>query len=114
MNVQKRNNSAIAYRPVCGGTEYGLVQGFFTAEINYLLKIYVTLTKLVQHDSIQLQMHSHPHWQIPHITPCVPPTPSSLTIAIPLEHILSPCVYISYSDIQCVYLAIIVSLLEKD
>ncbi|XP_065892467.1 uncharacterized protein [Dysidea avara] len=114
INVQKRNNSAVAYRPDRGGLEYGLVQGFFVVEEGSSPKVYVTLTKLLKHDSVQLQMQSHPHWQIPHITACVPPTSSSLTIAIPLEHILSPCVYISFSDVQCVYLAIIVNLLEKD
>jgi len=66
------------------------------------------LTKLVKHDSIQLQIQSHPYWQIPHITACTPPTPSSLTIAISLKHVLSPCVYVSFSDTQYVYLAIIV------
>lgn len=73
--------------------------------------VYVTLTKLVKHDSAELKMQSHPCWQIPHITACFLPTLTSLTIAIPLDHILSPCVYIYYGDIQCVYLAIIVNLL---
>jgi len=76
-------------------------------------KVYATLSKLQKHD-IQLEMQSHPFWVIPHITACEPPTSTSLTIAIPLEDILSPCVYISFSSLQCVYLAVIINLLEKD
>ena len=47
VNIQKHNNSAVAYRPVCGGIEYGLVQGFYVVEEGSFPKVYVTLTKLI-------------------------------------------------------------------
>ena len=98
-----------------GVIEYGITQGFFLVENSASPVVYVTVTKLAQHDSVMLQMQSHPGWKIPHIAVCVPPSSSCPTIAIPLDHICSPCVFISFGEVkECVYLAVIVNLLEKD
>ena len=114
-NNRQRNNSAVAYHMDNGVIEYGITQGFFLVENSASPVVYVTVTKLAQHDSVTLQMQSHPGWKIPHIAVCVPPSSSCPTIAIPLDHICSPCVFISFGEVkECVYLAVIVNLLEKD
>ena len=110
---QQRNNSAIAYYSENHGTiEYGIAQGFFLESGSI---VYITIKKLQKHDTVSLKMQSHPHWEVPHIGVCVPPSSSCPTIAIPLSCVRSSCVCISFSDIkECIYLAIIVNRYEKD
>jgi len=64
----KRNNSAVAYRPACGGIE----SRDSVVDDDSLPRVYVTLTKLEKHDSIQLQLKIQ-RQQIPHITACAYP-----------------------------------------
>ena len=113
-NNRQRNNSTIAYHMGNGVIKYGITQGFFLVENSTSPVVYVTVTKLAKHDSVTLQMQSHPGWKIPHIAVCVLPSSSCPTIAILLDLICSPCVFISFDEVkECVYLAVIVNLLEK-
>ena len=109
---QQCNNSAIAYSGNRETIEYGIVQGFYLTSGSM---VYITIKKLQKHDTISLKMQTHPYWEVPHIGVCAPPSPSCPTIAIPIGSIRSPCVCISFSDVkECIYLAIIVNLYEKD
>jgi len=71
---------AIAYSDNHGTIKYGMAQGFFLA-LDSL--VYVTIKKLQKHNTISLKMQNHPHWEVPHIDVCVPPSPSCPIVAIP-------------------------------
>ena len=76
---------------------------------------YITIKKLQKHDTVSLKMQSHPKWEVPYIGVCVPPSLSCPTMFNPLSCVQSSCVCISFSDVkECIYLAIIVNLYEKD
>ena len=114
----RKNNSVIGYYfPNSNSIEYGIIQNFFLINSGTPSpSVLVTILKLFKHDTVKVQTNSSPHRSVSHIVACLPPThnPDDI-IAIPLEHIHTPCVFISFDGIQDhIYVAALINLTEKD
>lgn len=103
-NQTQRNNSALAYF-VNDQVHYGIAKGFYH-DIP-CSSVYCVLTKLIPCDG--------PCSKIPHVSTFLPCNQASEIVAIPVERILGPCVYISFASVKdYVYVAMLVNTVEKD
>ena len=76
--------------------------------------VLVMVSKLIEHDAIKVQTSSSPCTRVHHIVTCLPPSENSDVIVIPLEHIRTPCVLMSFDDVKdYIYVAALVNLTEK-
>ena len=103
-NATQRNNSALAYF-VNNQIHYGIAKSFYHDTL--CSSVYCVLTKLIPCDG--------PCDNTPHVSTFMPYNQASEIIAIPVEQILGPCVYISFASVKdYVYVAMLVNTLEKD
>ena len=111
----RKNNSVIGYYSLNSHTvEYGIIQKKFLINKDSSPLVLATVSKLVKHDTIKVQTNNSPYTSVPHIVACLPPSHPDV-ITVPLEHIRTPCVLISFDDIEdCIYVAALVNLTEKD
>jgi len=71
-----------------------------------------TIVLLWKLDHTQLQQ---PGIVVPHIFVCPTPSESSEIVAISIESVLSPCMFMAFTDVpNSVFMAAIANLLEKD
>ena len=111
----RKNNSVIGYYSLNSHTvEYGIIQKKFLINKESSPLVLATVSKLVKHDTIKVQTNNSPYTSVSHIVACLPPSHPDV-ITVPLEHIHTPCVLISFDYIKdCIYVAALVNLTEKD
>ena len=108
----KQSNSAIAYYNKQCNIEYGIVQNIVVLKTESgVSNVLLIVTKLQPHNDVSLTFWQH----IPHILSFVVPSDESQLVAITVDNICSPCVYMSFEDDKHkVYVAVLANLLEKD
>ena len=104
----KQSNATVAYR-TSENVEYGIKGILVTNKDDTKTQIIVLLCKL---DHTQLQQLGI---VVPHIFVCPTPSESSEIVAISIESMLSPCMFMAFTDVpNSVFVAAFANLLEKD
>ena len=110
--LNTKNNSVIAYCGNYNQLEFGIIQSFLVCESSSSHYIFCVLSPLIRNvDTFRMY-----NTAIPHVISLLPPeTTNSENVVIPVERICSPCVYMSFSDVEnTAYVATLANLLEKD
>ena len=112
----QKNNSVIGYYSINSETvEYGIIQNFFLVNNDSSPVVFASVSKLAKHDTIKVRTNCSPYTNVHHIVACLPPLQNPDVLIIPLQHIRTPCVLMSFDDIKdCIYVAALVNLTEKD
>ena len=101
----KQNNVTVAYSR-SGKVEYGIIE-----------KIVVISTE-TQTIAIIHKLDHRPLQQsctVPHIFICVTPTQHYDVVAVKIEDIYSPCMFMAFPDVpDTMYVAVLANLLERD
>ena len=107
--VLKQNNATVAYRR-SDHVEYGIIKKFVVISDNEIPT--QTIVIICTLDHTQLQQSGT---VVPHIFVCSPPSESSEVVAVSIKNIISPCIFMAFSDVpNSVYVAAFANLLEKD
>ena len=108
----KQSNSTLAYYNKQCNIEYGIVQNIVVLKTESCVSnVLLIVTKLQPHNDVSLTFWQH----IPHILSFVVPSDESQLVAITVDNICSPCMYMSFEDDKHkVYVAVLANLLEKD
>jgi len=108
-----RNNATVAYYiHEKDELHFGIIQSFLLCNSSPPV-VFCVLAKLIRCNQPFTMFNSSNH--IPHIISCLPPTQDHEIVAIPIEHIYSQCIYLSFNDIKdTVFVVIPANLLEKD
>jgi len=105
----KQSNATVAYR-TSENVGYGIIKRIIV--INKDDTQTQTIVLLCKLDHTQLQQ---PGIVVPHIFVCPTPSESSEIVAISIESVLSPCVFMAFTDVpNSVFVAAFANLLEKD
>ena len=91
---------------------FGIIQSFLVCESSSSHYVFCVLSPLIENvDTFRMY-----NTTIPHVISLLPPeTTNSENVVIPVERICSPCVYMSFSDVEnTAYVATLANLLEKD
>ena len=105
--IMKQNNATVAYAR-CGKVEYGIVEKIAITNIDDGPTTIAIIHKL---DHRPLQQSCI----VPHIFVCTIPSEHYDVVAVKVEDIYGPCVFMAFTDVpDTVYVAVLANLLERD
>ena len=106
--IMKQNNATVAYAR-SAQVEYGIIEKFAVINIDNGPTQTIAIIHKLDHRPLQQSCI------VPHIFVCAKPTQHYDVVAVKIENIYSPCVFMAFTDIpDIVYVAVLANLLERD
>ena len=103
--LMKQNNATVAYSR-SGKVEYGIVEKIV---VTYVDTQTFAIIRRLDHRPLQQS------FTVPHIFVCPTPTQRHDVVAVKIEDVYGPCVFMAFTDVpDTVYVAVLANLLERD
>jgi len=96
--VMKQNNATVAYMR-SGNIEYRIIKRFVVVSNGETPTQTIVIICRLDHEQLQ-----QPGILVPHIFVCSPPSEASEVVAVNIENIFSPCIFMAFTDVPNSYM----------